>query len=162
MSTIKGYRSAMSNVLKYQGTDITNDEEISMLIRSLDIKRPTTMSEVPKWDLALVLRKLTEPPYEPLATASFKFLTYKTIFLLSLASAKRIGELHALTKDFSHTENWTSISLQFDKSFLAKTQDPADPSTGLSTLSVPALEHTVAADLYLIDCYVLYVHYVFT
>ncbi len=147
MSTIKGYRSAIARVLRYQGMDISNDEEISMLMRSLDIKRPTTMSTVPKWDLALVLRHLTKPPYEPLHLASLKLLTFKAIFLLSLASAKRIGELHALTKNFSHTNNWNSITIMFDPSFLAKTQDPADPSTGLSSLTIPALANEVASDL---------------
>ncbi len=107
MSTIKGYRAAISKVLKYQGTDISNDDEISLLFRSLDIKRPTTMSTVPKWDLALALRHLTGPPYEPMHLASPKALTQKTVFLLGLASAKRIGELHALTK---HTYRTLGIS----------------------------------------------------
>ncbi len=136
MSTIKGYRAALSRVLKYQGMDLTNDDEITMLFQSLDLKRPTTMSTVPKWDLAFVLRHLTGPPYEPLHLATLKDLTYKTVFLLGLASAKRIGELHALTNEISHTENWTSMSIRFDPTFLAKTQDPADPRTSMSVLTV--------------------------
>ncbi len=147
MSTIKGYCSAISRVLRYQGTDISNDDEISLLIRSLDLRRPTTMSTVPKWNLAVVLRHLTRPPYEPLNTASPKFLTYKTAFLLGLASAKRIGELHALTKFTSHTEGWTSVTINFDPSFMAKTQDPSDPSTSMSTVTIPSLSHQVSDNL---------------
>ncbi len=110
--------------------DITNDDEITMLFQSLDLKRSTTMSTVPN---------LTGPPYEPLHLATPKDLTHKTVFLLGLASAKRIGELHALTNKISHMENWTSISIRFDPTFLAKTQDPADPRTSMSVLTVPAL-----------------------
>ncbi len=147
MSTIKGYRSALSRVLKYQDMDITNDDEITMLFQSLDIKRPTMMSTVPKWDIALVLRNLTGPPYEPLHLATPKDLTHKTVFLLGLASAKRIGELHALTNEISHTENWTSVSIRFDPTFLAKTQDPSDPRTSMCVLMIPALSPTVSTDL---------------
>ncbi len=48
-------------------------------------KRSTTMSTVPKWDLALVLSHLTQPPYEPMHLATPNTLTYKTVFLLGLA-----------------------------------------------------------------------------
>ncbi len=97
------------------------------------------MSMVPKWDLALVLRHLTQPPYEPMHLATPKALTYKTVFLLGLASAKRIGELHALTKFTSHTEHWTSVTINYDTKFIAKTQDPADPKTSMGALTIPAL-----------------------
>ncbi len=71
--------------------------------------------------------------------ASPKALTHKTVFLLGLASAKRIGELHALTKDISHTECWTSVTINYDTKFIAKTQDPGDPKNIMGALTIPAL-----------------------
>ena len=38
------------------------------------------------------------------------FLAQKTLFLLALASAKRIGELHALSYRVSHTRDWGEVS----------------------------------------------------
>ncbi len=117
-----------------------------MLFQSLDLKRPTTMSTVPKWDLDLVFRHIMGSPYEPLHLAMSKDPTHKSVFLLGLASAKRIGELHTLTNEISPTENWM-ISIRFDPTFLAKTQDPADPRTSMSVLTVPALAPTVSIEL---------------
>lgn len=147
MSTIKGYRSAIAQVLSTQGVDVTNDTRLTRLIRSLDIKRPTISSTTPKWDLALVLRNLTRAPYEPLNRSSMKHLSHKTLFLLGLASAKRIGEIHALSANVNHTEHWTSVSIEFDTAFLAKTQDPGDPSTSRRFLRIPALGPTLDSSL---------------
>ena len=40
---------------------------------------------------------LVSPAFEPLSQASFPALTLKTLFLLALATAKRVGELQALS-----------------------------------------------------------------
>ena len=50
----------------------------------------------PAWDLSRVLTYLVSPAFEPLSQASFRALTLKTLFLLALATAKRVGELQAL------------------------------------------------------------------
>ena len=54
-------------------------------------------AEGPPWDLVLVLGALVSPPYEPLEQAELKALSLKTLFLLALSSARRVGELHALS-----------------------------------------------------------------
>ena len=53
---------------------------------------------VPAWDLALVLSALIQHPFEAkdMGTVSLKHLTYKTVFLLFLATGARLGEVHAL------------------------------------------------------------------
>ena len=51
----------------------------------------------PAWDLSKVLTYLVSPAFEPLAQASFRSLTLKTLFLLALAAAKRVVELQALS-----------------------------------------------------------------
>lgn len=147
MGTIKGYRSALAQVLKLHGTDLTENEDIGGLIRALEIQRPMSHSELPKWDLSLVLRHLLGAPYEPILDASLKSLSLKTVFLLGLASAKRIGEIHALTSNVSHTENWGGVNIQFDPSFIAKTRVLSDPSTHQRFLHVPALAPSVGDDI---------------
>ena len=54
----------------------------------------------PAWNIALVLQSLIGAPYEPFDE---RFLAQKMLFLLALASAKRIGELHTLSYRFSHS-----------------------------------------------------------
>ena len=44
----------------------------------------------------LVLRSLRLQPYEPLREVLNRDLTLKTVFLLAVASAKQVGELHSL------------------------------------------------------------------
>ncbi len=47
----------------------------------------------------MVLRALSQPPFEPLTSVGLKELSLKTTLLLALASAKRIGDLHAFSVD---------------------------------------------------------------
>ncbi len=47
----------------------------------------------------MVLRALSQPPFEPLASVDLKELSIKTALLLALASAKRIGDLNAFSVD---------------------------------------------------------------
>ena len=60
-----------------------------------------TPSRVPPWDLLVVLRFLRGPPFEPLASASLRSLTQKVLFLVSLATARRVGELQAVSREVS-------------------------------------------------------------
>ncbi len=60
---------------------------------------PPHPPSVPPWVLEVVLRALSQPPFEPLTSVGLKELSLKTTFLLALASAKRIGDLHAFSVD---------------------------------------------------------------
>ncbi len=60
---------------------------------------PPCPPSVPPWDLEVVLRALSQPPFEPLASVDLKELSIKTALLLALASAKRIGDLNAFSVD---------------------------------------------------------------
>ena len=64
---------------------------------------------------------------------------HRKFFLLALASAKRIGELHALSYLVSHTRNWGEVSFSFVTGFVAKTQDPSSLAPRFEGFSVPAL-----------------------
>ena len=59
--------------------------------------------------------------------------------MLALASAKRIGELHALSYRVSHTRNWGEVSFSYVADFVAKTQDPSSLAPRFEGFSVPAL-----------------------
>ena len=71
ISTIKGYRSMISNTLKFKtGNRIRLNPVLSELIRSFELQRPVQKSLTPKWDLSWVLVCLQKAPYEPLHKAS--------------------------------------------------------------------------------------------
>ena len=97
VSAVKGYSSALNSVLALKGRDLASSREITMFLRSFSRSVDLVELRPPAWDVALVLQSLTGAPYEPLRTCDEHFLAQKTLFLLALASAKRIGELHALS-----------------------------------------------------------------
>ena len=93
VSTIKGYRSMISNTLKFKtGNRIGSNPVFSELIRSFKLQRPVQRSLTPKWDLSWVLVCLQKAPYEPLHKASKLHVTIKIAFLLALATAKRCSK----------------------------------------------------------------------
>ena len=136
---VKGYNSALNSVLALKGRDLASSREITMLLRSFSRSVNPVELRPPAWGVALVLQSLTGAPYEPLRTCEERFLAQKTLFLLAFASAKRIGELHALSHRVSHTRGWTEVSFSFVPGFVAKTQDPSSLAPRFEGFSVPAL-----------------------
>ena len=139
---VKGYSSALNSVLALKGRDLTSSREITMLLCSFSRSVNPVELRPPAWDVALVLQSLTGAPYEPLRTCDERFLAQKTLFLLALASAKRIGELHALLYRVSHTRGWAEVSFSFVPGFVAKTQDRSSLPPRFEGFSVPALPNT--------------------
>ena len=135
----------ISNTLKFKnGAKIGSDPIISELIRSFEFQRPVQRSLYPKWDLACVLNSLCKGPYEPLRKASLLHLTQKTVFLLTLATAGRVSEIHALAMDPEHlrfNESDGSVSLRTQSGFIAKNQLPSVCS---AEILVPNLARTVS------------------
>ena len=125
VSAFKGYCSALNSVLALKGRDVAASREITTLLRSFARSVNPVELRPPAWDVSLVLKSLTGAPYEPLRTCEERFLAQKTLLLLALASAKRIGELHALSYRVSHTMDWGEVSFAFVTGFVAKTQDPS-------------------------------------
>ena len=149
ISTIKGYRSTISNTLKFKtGNRIGSNPVLSELIRSFELQRPVQRSLTPKWDLSWVLVCLQKPPFEPLDKASKFHVTIKTAFLLALATAKRCSEIHALAMDSQHlrfNQSDGSVSLILKSVFLAKNQLPSvkpDPIVVPSLARICKWEHT--------------------
>ena len=139
VSAVKGYSSALNSVLALKGRDLASSREITMLLRSfLRSVNPVELLP-PAWDVSLVLQSSTGAPYEPLRTCEEHFLAQETLFLLVLASAKRIGELHSMSYRVSHSRGWGEVSFSFVPGFLAKTQDPSSLAPRFEGFSVPAL-----------------------
>ena len=118
VSAVKGYSSALNSVLALKGWDLSASREITMLLRSFARSVNPVELRPPAWDVSLVLQSLTGALYEPLRTCEERFLAQKTLFLLALASAKRIGELHALSYRVSHTRNWGEVSFSYVTGFI--------------------------------------------
>ena len=110
-----------------------------MLIRSFSKSVRPEELRPPAWDVTLVLQSLTRAPYEPLRTSDERFLAQKTLFLLALVSAKRVGELRALSHRISHSRDWGEVSFTFVAGFVAKAQDPSSFAPRFEGNTVPVL-----------------------
>ena len=126
LSTIKGYRAMLSAVFKFPLPEISTSPILKDLIRSFEISAPRPLFPPPPWDLDKVLQFLSgPPPFEPLARASFLDKTKKALFLLAMATAKRVSELQALS--FSVSFHGEDLVLYYDPFFRAKTESAANP-----------------------------------
>ena len=93
---VRGYSSALSAVLKFRLPDLSTNFVLRDLICSFELERPSAPVGPPSWDLVKVLEYLHGPVFEPLSSKPLRLITIKTLFLLSLATAKWVGELQAL------------------------------------------------------------------
>ena len=147
VSTIKGYRSTISNTLKYKtGYDFGSHPVLSELIKSFAIQRPVDQPLAPKWDLAFVLTHMCKAPFEPLDKASLFYLSVKTVFLVTLATARRVSEVHALSIDSDHLRFSNldgSLMLRTQVGFLAKNQLP---SKAPDSIIIPRLSNYCKSD----------------
>ena len=137
--TIEGYRSALSMKLDAD-LELGSNKELKRLIQSFYKSRPKATRHIPSWDLTLVLQALTKAPFEPLSRAEPKFLTWKTVFLIALASGRRRSEIYAFTfKGCSHSKGWSKVILKTDPAFLAKNQLASEGASIFSEIEIPAL-----------------------
>ena len=97
-STLKVYVAAISSL--HDGVDgamVGRHRLVSLFLRGALRLCPPTAMRAPAWDLPLVLEALSSPPFEPLGQVRLKWLSMKAAFLHAITSAKRVGELHALS-----------------------------------------------------------------
>ena len=125
LSTIKGYRAMLAAVFKFPLPEISTSPILKDLIRSFEISAPRPIFPPPPWELDKVLQFLSGPPFEPLARASFLDKTKKALFLLAMATAKRVSELQALS--FSVSFQGEDLVLYYDLFFRAKTESVINP-----------------------------------
>ena len=124
VSTVKVYASAISAF--HQGTNngpLGRHPLVGQFLKGARRLRPARTLRAPGWDLPMVLASLTGAPYEPIADADLRSLSLKTAFLLALCSARRVGELCALSVSddcLRWREGGTSVSLWPSPAFLPK------------------------------------------
>ena len=113
-SSIRGYRSMLSAVFRFQLPSLSSHPVLRDL-RSFCLESAERQLRPPAWDLSLVLRFLNTSTFEPLSVAPLCALTQKVLFLLALATAKRVGELQALSSvvTFVHGDACLSYVPQF-------------------------------------------------
>ena len=140
-STIEGYRTAIADTLANTRLNISTNAEIARPATSFHRDKHKSSRSILKWNLSLVLQRLTQPLFEPQEEAALKFLTWKTVFLLALASRKRCSEIHAWTLDgLLCLGNWDQIQLSPSPSFVAKNQLAKEGPQSISLVVILALK----------------------
>ena len=114
VNTIRGYRSSLHTVLRHTGLKINKDEDITDVIRSLKIRAPVKPKRTVLWNLDVLLKHLCSERFEPLSSASLLCLTEKTIILVTLALAKRISEIQALSRSVGFGPEGAILSLTLE------------------------------------------------
>ncbi|XP_068248828.1 uncharacterized protein [Palaemon carinicauda] len=152
VSAVKGYRSALSLAFRLKGVDISSSLELSLLIRNYELTCPQSEVRPPPWNVVQVLRALKRAPFEPLRQASDRHLTWKTAFLLALASAKRVSELHGLSYDVAHSRGWGEVTFRFVPEFIAKTQNPGVSDPRFDSFKVTSLRSVTNDPDHLLLC----------
>lgn len=126
-STIKVYLAAISAChVGLNGKTVGQHPLVCRFMRGARRLRPVSKSLSPVWDLPLVLEALSGPPFEPLSEMDVKLLSLKTALLLALVSAKRVGDIHALSVHPSCMQfgpGDSKISLRPNPAYIPKVMD---------------------------------------
>ena len=120
MSAILGYRSILAAVFRFKLPEISTSPILHDLLRSFKVEVPVRSVHPPTWDLEVVLRYQRSLSFEPLSRSSLRFLTKKTLFFISLAIAKRVSELQALSKHVTFSSSGACVA--YVPEFVAKTE----------------------------------------
>uniref|UniRef100_A0A803JAC4 Tyr recombinase domain-containing protein n=1 Tax=Xenopus tropicalis TaxID=8364 RepID=A0A803JAC4_XENTR len=97
ITSLKVQTSALAALFHKQWAMIP---EVRLFFQALQRIKPPIRDPTPSWDLNLVLAHLQHKPFEPLESTNLKDLTLKTVFLMAIASARRVSELAALSSKF--------------------------------------------------------------
>ncbi|KAM7139060.1 uncharacterized protein RBU57_016237 [Macrochelys suwanniensis] len=81
------------------GRLIFSNPMVSRFLKGLERLYPLIRHPVPTWDLSLVITRFMGAPFEPMATCSLLYLSWKTTFLVAITSARRVSEIRALTSE---------------------------------------------------------------
>ena len=81
----------LSAVFRFQLPSLSSHPVLRGLLRSFALESAPRQLRPPAWDLTLVLRFLNTSSFE------LRALTQKVLFLVAFATAKRVGELQALS-----------------------------------------------------------------
>ena len=168
-SAIKGHRAAVGAVYKALNSfDASNDIHLTHLMRRFQVERPRKRITMPRWDLGIVLRSFLRAPYVIDSAGSdhgidLKWLTLKTVFLVALASGRRVSYIRALAYEFTlnrgsvHSQHVLALSTLPE--FRAKNQRSSDKPM---FVSLPGIAHLVPQEperfLCPVRCLRMYAH----
>ena len=124
----------LSAVFRSVLLEISTSPVLHDLLRSFRVEAPARSITPPSWDLLKVLEYLKSPVFEPLQQSSLRDLTRKTLFLVALASAKRVSELQALSRIVSFSSS--AAAVPYVPEFLAKLRLRCAPSHALLPFSL--------------------------
>ena len=110
LSSVKTHRSMLSSVFQFKLPALGEDRVLQDFVRSFSIERPRRPQAPPSWDLDAVLQHLMSSAFKSLESVSLRTLTKKTLFLVSLATAKRVSEIQALSKTVAAIGNDLVVS----------------------------------------------------
>ncbi len=81
-STLRGYVAAIYDRHEgYIGNTVGFQPIIRHYLKGARKLSPSRARLIPSWDLGIVLKAITEPPFEPLDEIRLEFLTFKTSIL---------------------------------------------------------------------------------
>ena len=134
VNTILVHKASISSVLKLLNPSTTLQETtLQNVIRRMTLLRPREQEVLPRWHLSVVLKGLMKPPFTINGSdrqLSLELLSYKTAFLVALASGARGSELVALSRashnlDFSMLPSGAKqVSIRMVPKFIPKNQRP--------------------------------------
>ena len=125
LSSVKAHRSMLSAVFRFKLPELGEHHVLRDHLRSFAGERPRHLRVPPSWNLDVVLRYLMSSEYEPLERLSLRALTKKTLFLVALATAKRVEELQALSRQVAF--RGPDMFVSYLPYFVAKTDRPDAP-----------------------------------
>ena len=96
-ASVKNHLSAVRTTMRQLGRSRISTDALRDLIRGIESRKTALPRRIASWDVFLVLDYLRGAPFEPLEQASLANLTYKTCFLIALASTHRASEVHAFS-----------------------------------------------------------------
>ena len=120
VSSFRGYRSMLSAVFRFHHLSLFSDPVLRDLLRSFSLYSAERLLRPPAWNLSVVLRFLNSSAFEPFSRAPLRSLSQKTLFLLALATAKRVGELQALSSVVTFVGS--DACLSYVPQFIAKSE----------------------------------------
>ena len=110
----------LSAVFRFHLPSLSSHPVIRDLLRSFCLTSVERQLRPPARDLPGVLRFLNASAFEPLSRASLRALTQKVLLLLALATAKRVGELQALSSVVTFVGG--NACLSYIPQFVAKSE----------------------------------------
>ena len=101
----------LHSVLRHVNFDIRGNQDISDVVRSFRVQDPVIHKEIVFWNVDVVLKFLCSEKFEPLDSCELVNLTKKTLFLVTLALARRVSEIQALSRMVGFSSQGALVSL---------------------------------------------------